>query len=135
QRRPPRSAPAAGRLDRGHQGPLPVGAVGAHRARHQVGPRDPDAAQRGALMGLELELELEDEASIFSATTVRAHLNVAGRPVSAFRDTLAWGRERLYGLFTEGTSAESLVRARSFLVDEVLREAWLKFLPERPAGL
>jgi len=86
-------------------------------------------------MGLELELELEDEASIFSATTVRAHLNVAGRPVGAFRDTLAWGRDRLYGLFTEGASAESLVHARSFLVDEVLREAWLKFLPEHPKGL
>ena len=86
-------------------------------------------------MGLELELELEDEASIFSATTVRARLNVAGKPVAAFRDTLAWGRERLYGLFKEGTSAESLVHARSFLVDEVLREAWLKFLPEHPGGL
>ena len=86
-------------------------------------------------MGLELELELEDEASIFSATTIRARLNVPGKPISAFRDTLAWGRERLYGLFTDGTSAESLVRARSFLVDEVLREAWLKFLPEHPRGL
>ncbi len=86
-------------------------------------------------MGLELELELEDEASIFSATTVRAHLNVAGKPVAAFRDTLAWGRNRLYGLFAESASAESLVHARSFLVDEVLREAWLKFLPEHPAGL
>jgi len=86
-------------------------------------------------MGLELELELEDEASIFSATTVRAHLNVPGKPVAAFRDTLAWGRDRLYGLFAESASAESLVHARSFLVDEVLREAWLKFLPEHPQGL
>jgi [protein-PII] uridylyltransferase len=86
-------------------------------------------------MGLELELELEDAASIFSATTVRARLNVPGKPVSAFRDTLAWGRDRLYGLFAEGTSAESLVHARSFLMDEVLREAWLKFLPEHPEGL
>ena len=86
-------------------------------------------------MGLELELELEDEASIFSASTVRARLNVPGRPVTAFRDTLNWGRDRLYGLFTEGASAESLVRARAFLVDEVLREAWLKFLPGHPKGL
>ncbi len=86
-------------------------------------------------MGLELELELEDEASIFSASTVRARLNVPGRPVSAFRDTLAWGRERLYGLFTEGTPAESLVHARAFLVDEVLREAWLKFMPEEVGGV
>jgi [protein-PII] uridylyltransferase len=81
-------------------------------------------------MGLELELELEDEAS-----TVRARLAVPGRPVGAFRDTLNWGRERLYGLFTEGTAAESLVRARAFLVDEVLREAWLKFMPGPVEGL
>ena len=86
-------------------------------------------------MGLELELELEDEASIFSASAVRSHLAVAGKPVSAFRDTLAWGRDRLYGLFAEGTAAESLVHARAFLVDEVLREAWLKFLPEESPGL
>jgi [protein-PII] uridylyltransferase len=86
-------------------------------------------------MGLELERELEDAASIFSATSVRAHLNVPGKPVTAFRDTLAWGRERLFGLFKESASAESLVRAGSFLVDEVLREAWLKFLPEHPRGL
>ena len=86
-------------------------------------------------MGLELELELEDGASIFSATSVRSRLNVTGKPVAAFRDTLAWGRERLFGLFREGSSAESLVHAGSFLVDEVLREAWLKFLPEHPQGL
>ena len=86
-------------------------------------------------MGLDLELELEDEASIFSASAVRARLNIADRPVSAFRDTLNWGRERLYGLFAEGAAAESLVRARAFLVDEVLREAWLKFLPEATPGL
>ena len=86
-------------------------------------------------MGLELELELEDEASIFSASTVRARLAVPGQPVSAFRDTLSWGRDRLYGLFTEGTPAESLVHARAFLVDEVLRQAWAKFLPEEVDGL
>ena len=86
-------------------------------------------------MGLELELELEDEASIFSASAVRARLDIAGKPILAFRETLGWGRERLYGLFKEGTAAESLVKARSFLVDEVLREAWLKFLPEHTEGL
>jgi [protein-PII] uridylyltransferase len=86
-------------------------------------------------MGLELELELEDESSIFSASTIRARLQASERPVAAFRDTLAWGRERLYGLFDESTPAESLVRARAFLVDEVLRQAWLRFLPEQPRGL
>lgn len=86
-------------------------------------------------MGLELELELEDEAAIFSASSIRARLAVPGRPVAAFRDTLNWGRERLHGLFAEGAAADSLVHARSFLVDEVLREAWLKFLPEHADGL
>ena len=86
-------------------------------------------------MGLELELEVEDEASIFSASAVRARLAVAGKPVTAFRETLGWGRGRLYSLFAEGTSAESLVKARSFLVDEVLREAWTKFLPGPVDGL
>ncbi len=86
-------------------------------------------------MGLELELELEDEASIFSASTVRTRLHAPGPPVAAFRDTLAWGRERLYGLLGESASAESLVHARSFLADEVLREAWLRFLPAQPRGL
>ncbi|MBI3171277.1 MAG: [protein-PII] uridylyltransferase, partial [Hydrocarboniphaga effusa] len=75
------------------------------------------------------------EASIFSASTVRARLKVPGAPVAAFRDTLAWGRERLYGLFGEGAGADALVHARSFLVDEVLREAWLRFLPAQPNGI
>ncbi|MCI0749648.1 MAG: nucleotidyltransferase domain-containing protein, partial [Nevskiales bacterium] len=86
-------------------------------------------------MGLELELESEDAASVFSTSAIRARLNLPGKPVAAFRDTLTWGQERLYGLFTESTSTESLVHARSFLVDEVLRAAWVKFLPEQPAGL
>jgi [protein-PII] uridylyltransferase len=86
-------------------------------------------------VGLELELELEDEASIFSASTVRARLHAPGKLVGAFRDTLNWGRERLYGLFKEGTPADSLVHARAFLVDEVLREAWLHFLPAQTPGL
>ena len=86
-------------------------------------------------MGLELEQELEDEASIFSGTSVRARLHAPGKPVSAFRDTLNWGRERLYGLFSDSTPAESLVHARTFLVDEVLREAWLRHLPLPAKGL
>ncbi|HUS25088.1 MAG TPA: [protein-PII] uridylyltransferase [Candidatus Binatia bacterium] len=86
-------------------------------------------------MGLELELEVEDEAAIFSASIIRGRLTAHDRAVPAFRETLNWGRDRLYALFQEGTPADSLVRARAFLVDEVLREAWQRFLPGQPEGL
>lgn len=82
-----------------------------------------------------LELEIEDDAAVFSARTIRARLKTDGKPVPAFRDTLKWGTERLYSLFQDGAPAESLVHARAFLVDELLREAWLRFLPAETAGL
>ena len=49
QRRQAPRAAAAGRLDRGHQGSLAVGAVGAHRAGHRHRRRSADArrARRG----------------------------------------------------------------------------------------
>jgi [protein-PII] uridylyltransferase len=80
-------------------------------------------------MGAELELAEDEAASVFSARKVRARLRAdEGKPIAAFRATLAWGRERLYSLFDEGQAAESLVRARAHLVDEVLREAWSRHL-------
>lgn len=86
-------------------------------------------------MGAEIELAEDEAASIFSTSKIRARLNLDGRSIAAFRDTLNWGRERLFTLFHEGVPADSLVHARAHLVDEVLREAWLKFLPENPQGL
>jgi [protein-PII] uridylyltransferase len=86
-------------------------------------------------MGAEIELTEGEAANIFSTRRIRARLATAGKSVAAFRETLAWGRNRLYGLFEDGTPADLLVRARSFLVDEVLHEAWLRFLPELPNGL
>ncbi|MES2489095.1 MAG: [protein-PII] uridylyltransferase [Pseudomonadota bacterium] len=86
-------------------------------------------------MGAEIELAEDEAASIFSAPKIRARLHLDGRSIAAFRDTLTWGRERLFTLFHEGMPADSLVHARAHLVDEVLREAWLKFLPENPQGL
>lgn len=75
-------------------------------------------------------------AAVFSARRVRARLRVDGvSAVNAFRDTLAWGRERLFGLFYDGAPADALVHARSHLVDEILREAWLRFLPADSSGL
>ena len=87
-------------------------------------------------MGAEFDLAEDAAASVFSARKVRARLSREGqKPVIAFRDTLNWGRERLSSLFEEGAASDSLVHARAHLVDEVLHQAWLQFLPEQPAGL
>ncbi len=75
-------------------------------------------------------------AAVFSARRVRSRLRAEDvAPVTAFRDTLAWGRERLVGLFHDGAPAEALVHARALLIDEVLREIWLRFLPQDSNGI
>ena len=86
-------------------------------------------------MGAEFDLADEEAANIFSAPRIRSRLAQGGYSIAAFRDTLKWGRERLNGLFHEGIPADSLVHARTHLVDEVLRAAWQKFLPEGAPGL
>lgn len=87
-------------------------------------------------MGAELDLAEDEAAAVFSARKIRARLRAdTVKPVAAFRDTLTWGRDRLYGLFDEGQPADSLVHARAHIVDEVLREAWLRALPETLAGV
>ncbi|HEY0975226.1 MAG TPA: [protein-PII] uridylyltransferase [Solimonas sp.] len=86
-------------------------------------------------MGAEFDLADEEAASIFSAPRVRSRLAQGGYSIPAFRDTLKWGRERLNGLFHDGIPADSLVHARAHLVDEVLRAAWQKFLPDGAPGL
>ncbi|MDB5968955.1 MAG: glnD [Hydrocarboniphaga sp.] len=87
-------------------------------------------------MGVELDLAEDEAAAVFSARKIRTRLRADGvKPVSAFRETLSWGRDRLYSLFDDGAPADSLVHARAHIVDEVLREAWLRVLPEAPAGV
>lgn len=86
-------------------------------------------------MGAEIELADDEAAGIFSAPRIRSRLAQDGHSVGAFRATLSWGSERLNSLFHEGMPADSLVHARSHLVDEVLRASWQKFLPGAPAGL
>ncbi|MDH4457248.1 MAG: [protein-PII] uridylyltransferase [Nevskia sp.] len=87
-------------------------------------------------MGAEIDISEDDSIAVFSARRVRSRLRAdGGKPVAAFRETLAWGRERLVGLFHDGTPADSLVHARAHLVDEVLREAWTQFLPQADGGL
>ncbi len=82
-----------------------------------------------------LELEVEDGAAVFSARSIRTHLRAETRPVLAFKNTLAWGSERLHSLFHDSAAAESLVRARAFLVDELLREAWARFFTGPSSGI
>ncbi|QHS08960.1 [protein-PII] uridylyltransferase [Sinimarinibacterium sp. NLF-5-8] len=78
----------------------------------------------------------EDEAAtLFGAARIRARLAQGGSTTAAFHDTLQWGHERLYSLFADGLSAAALVRARGHLVDEVLRCAWQKFLPDSDHGM
>ncbi|MES0874257.1 [protein-PII] uridylyltransferase [Sinimarinibacterium thermocellulolyticum] len=86
-------------------------------------------------MGAEIDLAEEEAATIFSAPRIRSRLAKGGYSIAAFRETLNWGRERLYALFHDGVPADSLVHARAHLVDEVLRAAWQKFLPEITGGL
>ncbi|HWU69086.1 MAG TPA: [protein-PII] uridylyltransferase [Stenotrophobium sp.] len=86
-------------------------------------------------MGAEIELAEDEAASIFSAHKIRVRLSQGGHSTAAFRETLNWGRDRLYSLFHEGFPADSLVHARANLVDEVLRAGWRKFMPENPPGL
>ncbi len=81
-------------------------------------------------MGAEIDLAEEEAATIFSAARIRSRLAQGDHSIAAFRDTLSWGRDRLYGLFHEGMPADSLVHARAHLVDEVLCASWQKFLPE-----
>jgi [protein-PII] uridylyltransferase len=86
-------------------------------------------------MGAEIDLAEEEAATIFSAPRIRSRLARGGYAIAAFRETLHWGRDRLYALFHDGVPADSLVHARAHLVDEVLCAAWQKFLPEATQGL
>ncbi len=76
-------------------------------------------------MTADLDLTESAAAEVFSARKIRGRLRVAGKPaVATFKETLAWGRDRLFGLFNDGAPADVLVRARAQLIDEVLREVW-----------
>ncbi len=76
-------------------------------------------------MTADLDLSESLTVEVFSTRKIRGRLQVAGKPaIATFKETLAWGRERLFGLFNDGAPADVLVRARAQLIDEVLREVW-----------
>ena len=86
-------------------------------------------------MGAEFDLAENDAAAIFSARRIRSRLSGAQQPIDAFRETLKWGKQRLFSHFHDGASADDLVKAHAFLVDEVLREAWQRHLNRPVEGL
>lgn len=76
-------------------------------------------------MTADLDLTESSAAEVFSTRKIRGRLRVTGKPaIATFKETLAWGRERLFGLFNDGAPADVLVHARAQLIDEVLREIW-----------
>ena len=81
-------------------------------------------------------LDDDDESdAVFSPAKVRARLAKGQYTINAFRETLNWGRDRLFAMFEDGGRAETLVHARAHLVDECLRAAWTLHFPDQPAGL
>ena len=80
-------------------------------------------------MTADLDLTESSAAEVFSTRKIRGRLRVTGKSaIATFKETLAWGRERLFGLFNDGAPADVLVRARAQLIDEVLREIWVRHL-------
>ncbi len=78
--------------------------------------------------GLDLG-EPDGTVAVFSARKIRSRLRAPGASaVAVFKETLAWGKQRLFDLFHEGAPADVLVHARSQLMDEVLCEAWERHL-------
>ncbi|MES2886280.1 MAG: [protein-PII] uridylyltransferase [Pseudomonadota bacterium] len=76
-------------------------------------------------MTADLDLTESSAAEVFSTRKIRGRLRVTGKSaIATFKETLAWGRERLFGLFNDGAPADVLVLARAQLIDEVLREVW-----------
>ena len=75
-----------------------------------------------------------DAAAVFSPRAIRTRLVAGEGGVNAYRDTLAWGHERLNGMFHEGQPAQILVQARAYLVDAVLASAWARFFATPPTA-
>src|SRR5690606_36760982 len=116
QRRRPPHARAAGRLDRGHQGPQALGAVGAHRRRHGRRRRDPHPRPRRRQRPVSMAASADWSA--------------------AARASLAASDAALAARFVRGEDLDALLAARTQAVDALVREAWLHCIPgEAPLAL
>jgi hypothetical protein len=69
-------------------------------------------------------------ASWFKLANLDASVESVENPLSLFRDCLKQGNATLIEHFEDGVSADILISARSWLVDQVLKRAWDRFTGE-----
>ena len=131
QRRQTSCAPAAGRLDRGDQGPLAVGPVGAHLPGHGDRRGCPDPGRGGPALSEPLEELLPEAVTGPPGRCSRACRRLL-RPNPGsreeYRSLLGQAHEELKARFLAEEPVEILVHARATLIDTVLRQAWFEHL-------
>src|SRR5262249_43642321 len=120
------------RVDRSHQGPLAVGAVGAYGPRDRARLRGPDA--RRGRPRLTVAPSPQPSAAAVPPLIDRAALDRALRAdttaVGPFREALRQASERLAERFKRNDPIETLVRARAEIVDQIILASWLNFAEE-----
>ena len=68
------------------------------------------------------------DAELFAQQDFDTELSkLTGSPINLFKQTLKHATETLFERFKAGRSATELVYARSQVVDEILRHAWIRF--------
>ena len=137
-------ATPAGWLDRGHQGPLPVGPVGAHGAGHRGWRGRADIGRGGSPVSTPAGTSEVGDA--FSAqlsaaaqagehylaaggtalewARIDASLAAAGTSVERLREVLQGANGALTQRFLAGQPATDLVADQTVLVDRIIRAAW-----------
>src|SRR5690606_39724181 len=123
---------AAGRLDRGDQGPQAGGAVGAHGGGDPRRRRDPDPHP-----GRRQRPVSTDAAAGAASAPADVPAGPEGDPAwaAATRATQAQADARLAKRFDAGEAADRLVALRARAVDALVREAWRRCIPEAAEGL
>src|SRR6185312_8682855 len=131
QCRPPRRAAAARWLDRGHQGSIPVGAVGTHHPGHGCGLRSahPErergpARRRGSLLNAHGKTLAPIDWPYLTAATQALQDGLFDPGI--FRQVLDQGALLLQERFAADEAVEDLVLDRARLVDITLRAAWVR---------
>jgi [protein-PII] uridylyltransferase len=74
-------------------------------------------------------------AAWFKLAELDASVESAENPLSLFRDCLRQGNTTLTEHFKDGVSADILISARSWLVDQALKRAWDRFMGEASDSL
>src|SRR5690606_13668003 len=120
QRGHPLREGAARRLDRGHQGPQTLGAVGAHRGGDRRRGRDPDppAGRRQRPVSAVQPRPADD----------------AGWAAAA-RAALAGDDAAFAARFDAGEDIDRLLAARTRAVDEWVRQAWQRCIGQEPTDI